>query len=415
MRRIDQIEPFRVMQLLERARQLEAGGQRIVHMEIGEPDFPTPHPVIVAAEKRLGTGENFYTPSTGAPELQQALSRWYIREYGVHIAPERILITPGTSGAFSLIYAVLLEAGESVLLPDPGYPCQRNFVRLAGGEPINVPVGPETLYHLSAKAVEREWRDGTRAAVVINPANPAGTLIEEAELEAMADFCGKSGGYLISDEIYHGLTYGSLVQHTGDDCRIPIRNSTDGWHGEKAACVLKFNDDAIAVNGFSKRWAMTGWRIGWIVVPENLIDPARRVMQNIFIAAPTLSQFAAIAALDAQKEVEAMREAYDKRRRYMLTELPKLGFEIVVEPRGAFYIYANVKQLTDNSCTFCRDMLEKAGVAITPGEDFGSWQAEQHVRFSYATSLENLREGVQRIGDYLMRENLLASGPQVVD
>jgi len=378
MRRIDLIEPFRVMQLLERAKELEAQGKKIIHMEIGEPDFPTPPPVIEAARKRLDTGENFYTPSTGAPELQQALSHWYAEEYDVNVVPERILITPGTSGAFNLIYAVLLETGESVLLPDPGYPCQRNFIRLAGGDPINVPVGPDTRYHLSAEAIEREWRDGTRAAVVINPANPTGTLIEEPELEAIADVCNKHGGYLISDEIYHGLTYGT-----------------------KAACALQFDDNAIVVNGFSKRWAMTGWRVGWIIVPEDLIDPARRVMQNIFIAAPTLSQFAAIAALDAKDEVEAMRSAYDERRKYLLAELPDLGFDIVVEPQGAFYIYANVEKLTDNSRTFCWDLLEKAGVAITPGEDFGSYRASEHLRFSYATGLENLKEGVRRIQAFL--------------
>jgi len=378
MRRIDRIEPFRVMQLLERARELEAEGRRIIHMEIGEPDFPTPAPVIEAARKRLDTGENFYTPSTGAPELQQALSDWYAKEYDVQVAPDRILITPGTSGAFNLIYNVLIETGESVLLPDPGYPCQRNFIRLVGGEPVNVPVGPEMRYHLSAEAVEREWHDGTRAAVVINPANPTGTLIKETELKAIAHVCRQRSGYLISDEIYHGLTYGI-----------------------KAACALQFDDNAIVVNGFSKRWAMTGWRIGWIIVPEDLIDPARRVMQNIFIAAPTLSQFAAIAALDARDEAEAMRSAYDERRRYLLAELPGLGFDIVVEPQGAFYIYANVEKLTDDSRVFCRDMLEKAGVAITPGEDFGVYKAASHVRFSYATDIGSLREGMHRIGDYL--------------
>jgi len=378
MRRIDQIEPFRVMQLLERAKELEAQGKKIIHMEIGEPDFPTPPPVIEAARKRLDTGDNFYTPSTGAPELQQALSHWYANEYGVQIASGRILITPGTSGAFNLIYAVLLDAGESVLLPDPGYPCQRNFIRLAEGEPVNVPVGPETRYHLSAEAVEREWRAETRAAVVINPANPTGTLIEKTELAAIATICKKRSGYLISDEIYHGLTYGI-----------------------KAACALQFDDNAIVVNGFSKRWAMTGWRVGWIIVPEDLIDPARRVMQNIFIAAPTLSQFAAIAALDAQDEVEAMRSAYDERRQYLLTELPELGFDIVVEPQGAFYIYANVEKLTDDSRVFCWDLLEKTGVAITPGEDFGAYRSNEHVRFSYATGLENLKEGVRRIQAFL--------------
>jgi len=368
------------MQLLERAKELEAQGKQIIHMEIGEPDFPTPEPVLAAARAQLDTGENFYTPSTGLPELQQALAEWYGREYGVSIAPERILITPGTSGAFSLIYAALIEAGESVLLPDPGYPCQRNFIRLAGGTPLNIPVGPESRYHLSAKLVEQNWRDDSRAAVVINPSNPTGTLIAPSELAAIATCCRENGGWLISDEIYHGLTYG-----------------TD------APTALQYDDNAIVVNGFSKRWAMTGWRIGWVVVPEALIDPCRRVMQNIFISAPTLSQHAAIAALSADAEVETMRKAYDERRQYLLHELAKLGFEIVVEPKGAFYIYANVEKLTDDSKDFCWRLLEEAGVAVTPGEDFGQFQAEKHVRFSYATSLENLREGVARIAAFLGR------------
>ncbi len=379
MRRIDLIEPFRVMQLLERAKQLEAEGQRIIHMEIGEPDFPTPEPVLEAARNHLATGDNFYTPSTGSPQLQQALADWYADEYDVQIAPERILITPGTSGAFSLIYAVLLDAGESVLLPDPGYPCQRNFVRLAGGEALNIPVGPETRYHLSAAHIADNWQQKTRAAVVINPGNPTGTLIEETELAAIASCCAEKGGYLISDEIYHGLTY-----------------------GEKPPCALQGNhgdnrEHTIVVNGFSKRWAMTGWRIGWVILPEDLIGAARRVMQNIFIAAPTISQFSAISALSSQREVEGMRIAYDTRRRYLLAALPKLGFDIVVEPQGAFYIYANVQKLSDDSRAFCWDMLEKVGVAITPGEDFGIHHAAEHVRFSYATSLDCLKEGMRRL------------------
>ena len=374
MRRIDQIEPFRVMQLLERAKELEAEGRKIIHMEIGEPDFPTPAPVVTAAQARLATADNFYTPSTGAPELQQALARWYKKEYGVDVDAGRILITPGTSGAFSLIYAVLLEAGESVLLSDPGYPCQRNFIRLAGGTPINIPVGPETCYHLSAELIDATWRRETRAAVVINPSNPTGTMIPDDTLKAVAAACQRHGGRLISDEIYHGLTYGI-----------------------NARSALEFDNDAIVVNGFSKRWAMTGWRVGWIIVPDELVDACRRVMQNIFISAPTLSQHAAIAALTADDEIEAMRRAYDERRNYLLTRLPRLGFDIVVEPKGAFYIYANVEKLTDDSRSFCWNMLEQAGVAITPGEDFGSHRSESHVRFSYATSLEDIREGLQRM------------------
>jgi aspartate/methionine/tyrosine aminotransferase len=374
MRRIDQIEPFRVMQLLERAKELEAEGRKIIHMEIGEPDFSTPASVIEAAQKHLATGDNFYTPSTGAPELQQALANWYKDEYGIKVAPERILITPGTSGAFSLIYSVLLEAGESVLLSDPGYPCQRNFIRLAGATPINIPVGPDSWYHLSAELIHTCWREETRAAVLINPSNPTGTMIDGAGIQAIAGACKDHGGHLISDEIYHGLTYGA-----------------------KAHCALEFDQDAIIVNGFSKRWAMTGWRIGWVIVPDELIDACRRVMQNIFIAAPTLSQYAAIAALSAKHDIETMRLAYDERRRYLLQALPELGFDIVIEPQGAFYIYANVEKLTSDSRTFCWDMLEKAGVAVTPGEDFGAYRADQHVRFSYATGLDDIREGISRM------------------
>lgn len=378
MRRIDQIEPFRVMQLLERAKELEAEGKKIIHMEIGEPDFPTPASVIEAAKSALDSGDNFYTPSTGSPVLQKALSAWYLEEYGLTVAPERIMITPGTSGAFSLIYAALLEASESVLLSDPGYPCQRNFIRLTGAEPINVPVGPETRYHLSANLIEKNWIEGTRAAVVINPSNPTGTLIEDAELKAAAETCRRLGGYLISDEIYHGLTYGT-----------------------KARCALEFDDSAIIVNGFSKRWAMTGWRVGWVIVPDDLIDACRRVMQNIFIAAPTLSQYAATAALQNRDDVEMMRQAYGERRTYLLQELPKLGFNIVVEPQGAFYIYADVSSISDDSRRFCWQMLEEAGVAITPGEDFGSYKSARHLRFSYATGLDDIREGIARIRHFL--------------
>jgi len=374
MRRIDQIEPFRVMQLLERAKVLEAGGKEIIHMEIGEPDFPTPPAVIEAAKQLLDQHNQYYTPSTGAPELQKSLSQWYGSEYGVEVSPDRILITPGTSGAFSLIYAALLDPDESVLLPDPGYPCQRNFIRLAGGEPVNVPVGPETKYHLSAGLVSKHWRKNTRAAVVISPGNPTGTLIEPDELKKIAATCDERGGYLISDEIYHGLTYST-----------------------KAPCALEFSNNAIVVNGFSKRWAMTGWRVGWVIVPESLIDACRRVMQNIFIAAPTLSQYAAITALQERASLEKMRMAYDERRRFLLAELPKLGFDIVVEPQGAFYIYANVEQLTGDSKKYCWQLLDEKGVAITPGEDFGQFRADQHVRFSYANSMAKLQEGIRRL------------------
>jgi len=378
-RRIDRIEPFRVMQLLERAKQLEAEGRTIIHMEIGEPDFPTPPEVIAAAQQQLTCGNQHYTPSTGDPALTRAIANFYHHEHGITIDPERILITPGTSGAFNLLYAVLLNNGESILLPDPGYPCQRNLVRLAGGEPINIPVEASGNYQLSPAQLETHWDAQTRAAVVISPGNPTGTLIDPTTLTELARSCQQRGGYLISDEIYHGLTYG---------CR--------------AQSALEICDHAIVVNGFSKRWAMTGWRVGWVMAPPELIEPCRRVMQNIFIAAPTLSQRVAIAALTATESCERMRNAYDERRRFLLDALPTLGFDIVIEPQGAFYIYADVQKLTTDSRDFCWRLLEQAGVAITPGEDFGCFRANTHLRFSYATGMAQLREGVARIQQFIV-------------
>ncbi len=378
MRRIEQIEPFRVMQLLERARQLEREGRTIVHMEIGEPDFPAPPEVIEEAQRQLQSNGQWYTPSTGAPELQRAIADFYQRAYGVPIDAERILVTPGTSGAFNLLYAALLDPGERVLLPDPGYPCQRNLVRLAGGIPVSIPVDAASGYHLSATHLAEHWDARTRAAVVISPGNPTGTLIDTDELAHIAAECRRRGGMLISDEIYHGLTYGCQAQ-----------------------TALALDDEAIVVNGLSKRWAMTGWRIGWLIVPETMIDACRRVMQNIFIAAPTLSQQVACRALRCDDATEMMRATYDQRRRYLLRELPALGFRIVVEPRGAFYIYTDVSQITDDSARFCQQLLEEAGVAITPGEDFGRHRSEQHVRFSYATGMEELELGINRLRDFL--------------
>ncbi|MDH5528166.1 MAG: aminotransferase class I/II-fold pyridoxal phosphate-dependent enzyme [Nitrospirota bacterium] len=379
MRRIDRIEPFRVMQLLERARELEAQGRSIVHMEIGEPDFSSPPAAADAARALLDSGDgSFYTPSTGIPELRSAIARWYGSEYGLTISPERVLVTPGASGGFLALYLALVESGERVLLPDPGYPCQRHFVRLAGGDPVSVPVGPGSRYHLTAEHVAVHGKNGVRAVVVTSPGNPTGTVCPADHLRRLATACRDKGAVLISDEIYHGLTY-----------------------GVDAPCALSVDPEAVVVNGFSKRWAMTGWRVGWLILPEPLIDPVTRVLQNIFIAPTTLSQHAALAALGADTVVAQMRAAYAERRAFLLTELPKLGFRIPATPDGAFYIYADAGRFTDDAQRFCQTLLEAAGVAITPGADFGTHQADRHVRFSYATSLEQLREGVARLGRYL--------------
>jgi len=393
-KRIDTIEPFRVMQLLARAKQLQAEGRDVVHMEIGEPDLPPPPQAAAAAMAALQAGDGGYTPATGLPALKEALSDWYQRQHGLNIDPERILITPGASGAFLVLYMVLLEQGEAVLLPDPGYPCQRNFVRLAGGTPVAVPVGPKGHYHMTAGDLKDHWGRTTRAVVVTSPGNPTGTLIDTDELADIAAACRSRNATLISDEIYHGLVY-------TDDCE-----DSDG-HAPKVVSALQIDDDAVVVNGFSKRWGMTGYRVGWMVVPQKLIDPCTRVMQNIFIAATTFSQHAAVAALspEADTHVEATAARYGARRQLLLDGLPKLGFKLAVKPEGAFYVYADASALTNDAEAFCADILETTGVAITPGADFGKYRSNIHVRFSYATSKERIEEGLKRLGEYLAKNS----------
>lgn len=383
MTRMQGIEPFRVMALLERARELEAAGRDIVHLEVGEPDLAAPQAVTEAAQQALADGVGGYTPSTGLPALQTAIADRYQRLHGLTIDPARILITPGASGAFNVLYLVLLEQGGGVLLPDPGYPCHRHFVQLAGGVPMQVPVGPDSHYHLSHEHLIRFWKDDTRAAVVTSPGNPTGTLIEAAAFNQLAAVCRDKGGYLISDEIYTGLSY----------------------NGQPPLCALSLAgadpERTVVVDGFSKRWSMTGWRVGWMVVPEALIDPCRRVMQNLFISSATLSQQAALAALDQDDYVAEAGAEYDRRRRYLLAELPRLGLHIPVTPTGAFYVYADTRRLTRDAEGFCQRLLEEAGVALTPGADFGRHRAAHHVRFAYATSMERLQEGVARLADFV--------------
>ncbi len=371
------------MQILARARALEAAGRDVVHMEVGEPDLAPPEGVAEAACRALTSGDSGYTPSTGLPALRRGIAEWYGRRHNLDLNPQRVLVTPGASGAFLVLYLVLLEAGEAVLLPDPGYPCQRHFVRLAGGEPVSVPVGPAGRYHLDSGHMKDHWGRNARAVVVTSPGNPTGTLIEPDVLEELLAACRSRGAALISDEIYHGLVYGR----------------------ERVPSALELDDGAIVVNGFSKRWAMTGYRVGWMVVPERLIDPCQRVMQNVFIAAATASQHGALAALapEMEGELAAMVPRYDARRKRLLEALPGLGFKVAVPPEGAFYVYADASALTDDGERFCAELLEETGVAITPGADFGDHRAGVHVRFSYATSLERIETGLERLRGYLAK------------
>lgn len=378
--RAAQIRPFHVMELLAKARALEAQGRSLVHMEIGEPDFTTPPEIVSAGQHALEKGHTFYTPATGLPALQAAISDWYRQTHGLPIAPERIVVTPGASGALLLTIAAVVNPGEEVLLPDPTYPCNRHFVRLFEGVARNLPVGPDTRYQLTAARVEANWSPRTVAALVASPANPTGTLLSAPELGALIATVHTCGGRLIVDEIYHGLVYGT-----------------------EAVSALSLSDEVFVINSFSKYFGMTGWRLGWLVAPAAYMPALEKLAQNIFLAASTPSQHAALAAFSPATRLilEERRREFARRRDFLIPALRSLGFDIPGEPQGAFYVYARCDRLTDDSFAFCQRLLEEVGVVVTPGVDFGEHGAAQHVRFAYTTAMDNLEEGVQRLKRFL--------------
>ncbi|MCP4290055.1 MAG: pyridoxal phosphate-dependent aminotransferase [Gammaproteobacteria bacterium] len=378
--RMERIRPFYVMELLARAKELESSGRSIVHMEIGEPDFPTPAPVVAAAKVALDRGYTRYLPATGLPELKCQIAGFYRSRYGLPLDPARIVITPGSSGALQLVLSVLIEPGESVLMADPGYPCNRHFVQLVGGVPKCIPVGPDTGYQLTAEMVKKALTPNTKAVMVASPSNPTGTLLPAGELEAIHAVVRAHGGILIVDEIYQGLIY----------------EATGGT-------ALSLGDDLFVINSFSKYFGMTGWRIGWMVAPESYVPAIDRLAQNIFISTSSLAQYAAIEAFSADciKTMEQRRDAFKQRRDYLLSALSDLGFNIACVPQGAFYLYADCSELTQDSSQFSSDLLETAGVAVTPGKDFGDNQPERHIRFAYTTEISILKEGVDRIAAFL--------------
>ncbi|MBL1278086.1 MAG: pyridoxal phosphate-dependent aminotransferase [Ectothiorhodospiraceae bacterium] len=378
--RMSDIVPFHVMDVLAKARALEAAGRDIVHMEIGEPDFATPAPVREAAKRATDEGKTHYTPAVGLPALREAISAYYQSDYGVSVAPERIIVTPGASGALLLAMGVLVNPGDQVLMADPGYPCNRHFVRLMEGEAVGIPVGADTAYQLTAEQLVGHWTDKTVATLLATPSNPTGTLVSPSSMHSMLDVVTSHGGRLIVDEIYHGLTYGC-----------------------QAETALSLSDELFVINSFSKYFSMTGWRLGWLVAPETYVRDVDKLAQNVFLAAPTLSQYAALAAFspESREIMHGYRDAFEQRRNFLLPALRELGFDISVEPTGAFYLYADCSRFTDDSYTFALDVLEKAGVAITPGKDFGAHQPEHYVRFAYTTSLARLEEGVERLARYL--------------
>ena len=378
--RMHSIQPFHVMALLARARELEAAGRSIIHMEIGEPDFVTPRPVIDAGMAALAAGHTHYTPATGLPALRECIAGFYRERYAVDVAPSRIVVTPGASAALQLVMAMLVNPGDRVLMADPGYPCNRNFVYLLNGQPVGIPVGPESAYQPLPRQVEEYWDATAVALLVASPSNPTGTVLDADTLRAYHAIAASRGGALVVDEIYHGLTY---------DVQIDTALSLPG--------------DVVVVNSFSKYFGMTGWRLGWLVVPDAWVAGIDKLAQNLFLAAPTVAQHAALEAFSEENIaiLETRREAFRQRRDFLLPALRELGFAIPVTPSGAFYLYADCTRFTDDSYRFSADLLEQAGVAITPGIDFGIHRPAQHVRFAYTTSLENLETGVSRLADYL--------------
>ena len=374
--RLRGINPFRVMTVLERARELEAQGQQIVHLEVGEPDFVTAAPILEAGRASLAQGCTGYTPAAGLPQLRELIAQHYRRRHGLDIDPRRIFVTPGASGALSLLAQMLLNPGDGVLMTDPGYPCNRNYVRLAGAEPQLVPVGPQTDYQLTPQLLDAHATAATRSVWLASPSNPTGTVVGEAGLRAISDWCDAHGAYLLVDEIYHGLDY------------------VDGLPS-----ALQVSPHAIVVNSFSKYFGMTGWRLGWFVVPDELVEASNILAQNLFIAASTTAQYAALRAFDEDviAILEQRRQAFAERRRYLLDALKQMPFSVALEPQGAFYIYAGIEALSDNSEHFCHTLLENFGLAVTPGTDFGEFKADQHVRFAFTTGMEQLEMAVERL------------------
>ena len=372
--RSHQIAPFHVMDILARARQMQAQGRDIIHLEVGEPDFATPEPIVRGGQAALNQGHTFYTAALGLPALRAAIADWYGQRFGVNVAAERIVITPGASGALLLALAALVNPGDTVLLSDPGYPCNRHLVETFGGRVEAIPVGAEQGFQLGATDIAQH--PNARAALVATPGNPSGMVTSLAELGALAEACRAQGTVLLVDEIYQGLNYGA-----------------------PACTAAALGEDVWIINSFSKFFQMTGWRLGWLVAPEAAGEVLDRLMQNYFLAAATPAQYAALAAFTPETLaiLEQRRQQLDQRRQFLLRELPRLGFTVAGEPQGAFYIYANSAALGADSQVLCERWLQEAGVALTPGLDFGSHGCREHVRFSYTQGLGRLEEALQRL------------------
>jgi aspartate/methionine/tyrosine aminotransferase len=373
-RTVMNMAPFYVMEVLEKAQELERQGLSIIHLEVGEPDFPTPSCIKKAAEKAIKEGKTRYTSSLGLLELREAIAEHYLEKYGVSVSPNQVIVTNGSSPALFIIFSVLLERKDEVILADPHYPCYSNIVRFLGCTPVFVKVNEENGFRFNPEDIKEKIGSKTKAIVINSPANPTGHVLDARAMKEIASL----GPIVISDEIYHGLVY-------------------EG----KEHSILEFTDNAFVASGFSKQFAMTGWRLGYAIVPEGFMRPVQKLMQNFFIAANTISQWAGIAAIrEAGPDVERMVEIFNKRRKLIIRRLRKIGFGVTVEPTGAFYVLANAKKFADNSLEFSSRLLEETGVGVAPGIDFGH-NAEGYLRFSYANSIKNISAGMDRLERYV--------------
>jgi aspartate/methionine/tyrosine aminotransferase len=380
--RMSHISPFEVMEIQSLARALEALGHDVIHMEIGEPDFATPQPIIDAATLALGRDLMRYTSACGMADLRALIAAHYLNRFGVIVDPLRIIVCAGSSAALLLAFGVLLNCGDEVLMADPGYPCNRHFVRTMDGVPVNIAVGADSRYQLTAAHVVRHWTPKTVATLIASPSNPTGTVVELAELQKIYAETTKRGGTLVVDEIYQGLTY-------------------DG----EPTTALSINgaDNIFVINSFSKYFQMTGWRLDWLVVPSAYTRSVETLAQNLFISASAPAQYAAMAAFlpETLAILETRRVELRERRDFLVSALRTLGFHIPVVPEGAFYIYADISALATDSFQLSRDILREAHVAITPGRDFGQHAPDKHIRFAYTQPIARLQEAVNRIGTFL--------------
>ena len=378
--RLDDIEPFHVMEVIKRAADLEKAGRSIIHLSIGEPDFPTAQPVLDAAARALQDGAMRYTHATGLPALRESISKHYKTRFQLDVPAERVVVTAGASGALLLACAALIGRDSEVLMPDPSYPCNRHFVAAFEGRATMIPCGPLERFQLTAAMVRAHWSERTAGVLLASPSNPTGTSIPTGELRAIADAARERGGFTLVDEIYQGLSYDATPES-----------------------ALALGEDLIVINSFSKYFNMTGWRLGWLVVPPTMLPAIEKLAQNMFICASSIAQQAALACFtpEATAIFESRKEEFQRRRDYLVPALKQLGFDIPVIPDGAFYIYADCTAFTHDTDAFARELLDQTGVVLVPGLDFGDYASRRYLRVSYATSMENLAEAVARLGKYL--------------